>query len=51
MPTYETALMRQYYNGRTETVRSCTVDAVNWVKTFENPSETVSEIFQFLMYR
>ncbi|KAH8280115.1 hypothetical protein KR018_007983 [Drosophila ironensis] len=23
-PTYETALMRQYYNGRTETLRSCT---------------------------
>ncbi|XP_055676749.1 peroxisomal carnitine O-octanoyltransferase [Lutzomyia longipalpis] len=31
-PTYETALMRNYYKGRTETVRSCSEDAVKWIK-------------------
>ncbi|XP_059610201.1 peroxisomal carnitine O-octanoyltransferase isoform X1 [Phlebotomus argentipes] len=31
-PTYETALMRNYYRGRTETVRSCSEDAVKWIK-------------------
>lgn len=45
MPTYETALMRQYYNGRTETVRSCTADAVKWVKTFDDPNETVRKYY------
>lgn len=26
--------MRDYYNGRTETLRSCTVEATDWVHTF-----------------
>lgn len=41
-PTYETALMRFFYNGRTETVRSCTVEAVDWVKAMDNPKISVS---------
>ncbi|XP_017141474.1 peroxisomal carnitine O-octanoyltransferase [Drosophila miranda] len=31
-PTYETALMRQYYNGRTETLRSCTGAVAEFLK-------------------
>lgn len=42
MATYETALMRNYYNGRTETLRSCTLDAIDWVKTYLDNSKTVS---------
>lgn len=35
-PTYETALMRFFYNGRTETVRSCTAEALKWVQGMQN---------------
>lgn len=31
-PTYETATTRIFYNGRTETVRSCTSEAIAWVE-------------------
>ncbi|XP_065094923.1 peroxisomal carnitine O-octanoyltransferase [Ochlerotatus camptorhynchus] len=41
-PTYETAMMRQYYKGRTETCRSCSVDTVNFIRAMENPQETAS---------
>uniref|UniRef100_A0A6M2DPT8 Putative carnitine o-acyltransferase cpti n=1 Tax=Xenopsylla cheopis TaxID=163159 RepID=A0A6M2DPT8_XENCH len=37
--TYETATTRNYYNGRTETVRSCTEEALKWVTTMCNPKE------------
>ncbi|XP_037910249.1 peroxisomal carnitine O-octanoyltransferase [Hermetia illucens] len=47
-PTYETALMRHYYNGRTETLRSCTVDAANFVKTATNPKSSKREIYEAL---
>lgn len=40
---YETATTRTYYNGRTETVRSCTPEAVHWVKAMLNPSCEASE--------
>lgn len=29
-PTYETATTRKFYHGRTETVRSCSVEACQW---------------------
>ncbi|KAH8341993.1 peroxisomal carnitine O-octanoyltransferase [Drosophila kikkawai] len=35
-PTYETALMRQYYNGRTETLRSCTGAVANFLRASSN---------------
>ncbi|XP_017118576.1 LOW QUALITY PROTEIN: peroxisomal carnitine O-octanoyltransferase [Drosophila elegans] len=35
-PTYETALMRQYYNGRTETLRSCTNAVAEFLKASSN---------------
>lgn len=31
-PCYETATTRAFYNGRTETMRPCTVEVTNWVK-------------------
>lgn len=32
LPTYETATTRQFYHGRTETVRSCTQEALEFAK-------------------
>ncbi|KAB7494235.1 Peroxisomal carnitine O-octanoyltransferase [Armadillidium nasatum] len=40
-PTYETATARQFYKGRTETCRSCTVEVVDFVKTMTSPTATV----------
>ncbi|XP_055699735.1 peroxisomal carnitine O-octanoyltransferase [Phlebotomus papatasi] len=40
--TYETALMRNYYKGRTETVRSCSEDAVKWIKCMVDTEELIS---------
>lgn len=31
-PTYETGQTRQFYHGRTETIRSCTMESVAWCK-------------------
>ncbi|XP_006822398.2 peroxisomal carnitine O-octanoyltransferase-like, partial [Saccoglossus kowalevskii] len=31
-PTYETATTRKFYHGRTETVRTCTIEAIQWCK-------------------
>ncbi len=41
-PTYETATTRQYYHGRTETVRSCTTEGITWAKAMLDKSKTVS---------
>ncbi|XP_071451715.1 peroxisomal carnitine O-octanoyltransferase-like isoform X3 [Hetaerina americana] len=41
-PTYETATTRNFYNGRTETVRPCTFEAIEWVKAMLN--DKTSEI-------
>lgn len=40
--TYETALMANYYNGRTETLRSCSTTAAEWVRTFLRTDVTVT---------
>lgn len=40
-PTYETASTRKYFHGRTETVRSCTQEAVDFAKTILNPASSV----------
>ncbi|KAK2145507.1 hypothetical protein LSH36_677g03010 [Paralvinella palmiformis] len=37
-PTYETASTRKFYHGRTETVRSCTVEAVEWCTSMLDPT-------------
>ncbi|NXY81104.1 OCTC octanoyltransferase, partial [Alcedo cyanopectus] len=36
---YETAMTRRFYHGRTETVRPCTVEAVEWCKSMLDPSD------------
>uniref|UniRef100_A0A8C3KT96 Peroxisomal carnitine O-octanoyltransferase n=1 Tax=Calidris pygmaea TaxID=425635 RepID=A0A8C3KT96_9CHAR len=43
---YETAMTRRFYHGRTETIRSCTMEAVAWCKSMLDPSASVnSEIY------
>ena len=32
--------LRSYYHGRTETVRSCTVEAIDWCKQMVNKDTT-----------
>ena len=39
-PTYETASTRQFYHGRTETVRSHTAEAKQWCQAMENDQFT-----------
>lgn len=46
VPTYETATTRKYYNGRTETMRSCTVEALEWCKVMLDPLATVSRLLE-----
>uniref|UniRef100_A0AAG5CSL1 Choline/carnitine acyltransferase domain-containing protein n=1 Tax=Anopheles atroparvus TaxID=41427 RepID=A0AAG5CSL1_ANOAO len=41
-PTYETAMMRQYYKGRTETCRSCSIEAVKFIEAMEDSSQSPS---------
>ncbi|XP_055851398.1 peroxisomal carnitine O-octanoyltransferase isoform X2 [Episyrphus balteatus] len=47
-PIYESALMRQYYNGRTETLRSCTMEVVKFIKLATNPDSTKNSIAESL---
>ncbi|XP_032868754.1 peroxisomal carnitine O-octanoyltransferase isoform X1 [Amblyraja radiata] len=35
---YETATTRRFYHGRTETMRSCTVEAVEWCRAMLDPA-------------
>lgn len=39
--TYEASMTRLFREGRTETVRPCTIESSAWVKAMENPSTTV----------
>ncbi|KAM9574576.1 peroxisomal carnitine O-octanoyltransferase [Guaruba guarouba] len=45
---YETAMTRRFYHGRTETVRSCTVEAVEWCKSMLDPSESIYQRLQLM---
>ncbi|KAL9899567.1 carnitine O-octanoyltransferase isoform 1-T1 [Glossina fuscipes fuscipes] len=45
-PTYETALMRHFYNGRTETLRSCTNEVYNFIKIALNRHSSKMQIVQ-----
>ncbi|XP_030337878.1 carnitine O-palmitoyltransferase 1, liver isoform isoform X4 [Strigops habroptila] len=38
--TYEASMTRLFREGRTETVRSCTVESCNFVRTMEDPTES-----------
>ncbi|KAG0002293.1 Carnitine O-acetyltransferase mitochondrial [Entomortierella chlamydospora] len=42
-PTYESASTRLFLGGRTETVRSCSVDSVAFVKGFESKNTDTTE--------
>jgi len=44
-PTYETASTRKFYHGRTETVRSCTVEAVEWCTSMLDPTIKVCILY------
>lgn len=35
---YETAMTRKFYHGRTETMRPCTTEALNWCKAMMEPT-------------
>ncbi|KAF9799184.1 hypothetical protein SFRURICE_006444 [Spodoptera frugiperda] len=41
--TYEASMTRLFREGRTETVRSCTIESSEWVKSMENPNATIQE--------
>uniref|UniRef100_A0A8C6WWX9 Carnitine O-palmitoyltransferase 1, muscle isoform n=1 Tax=Neogobius melanostomus TaxID=47308 RepID=A0A8C6WWX9_9GOBI len=40
--TYESSMTRMFRDGRTETVRSCTAEAVAFVRAMEDPTATVT---------
>lgn len=40
-PTYESAQTRKYKLGRTEVIRSATVEALEWCKAMEDPERNV----------
>ena len=44
-PTYETGTTRKYYNARTETVRSCSTEAIDWSKCMMDSGISVSLFF------
>ncbi|XP_055588371.1 peroxisomal carnitine O-octanoyltransferase [Uranotaenia lowii] len=55
-PTYETAMMRQYYKGRTETCRSCSIETVNFIEAMQQHSKessgaTKAKLFRTAAYR
>lgn len=39
---YETAMTRKFYHGRTETMRPCTKEAVDWCAVMTDPASNVS---------
>lgn len=38
--TYEASMTRLFREGRTETVRPCTIESAKWVKAMDNKTET-----------
>ncbi|XP_076200442.1 carnitine O-palmitoyltransferase 1, liver isoform-like isoform X3 [Aptenodytes patagonicus] len=45
--TYEASMTRLFREGRTETVRSCTVESCNFVRTMEDPTENNENKLKF----
>lgn len=41
--TYEASMTRLFREGRTETVRPCTIESAAWVKAMENKNSTVCQ--------
>ncbi|XP_034942285.1 carnitine O-palmitoyltransferase 1, liver isoform isoform X2 [Chelonus insularis] len=46
--TYEASMTRLFREGRTETVRPCTIESYNWVKAMENKSSSIEEKYNLL---
>ncbi|CAG0921197.1 unnamed protein product [Notodromas monacha] len=46
--TYEASMTRMYREGRTETVRSCSIESCAFVLAMENPESTPSERYKLL---
>ena len=46
--TYEASTTRLYREGRTETVRSCTIESSAWVKSMEDPNVSKEERIRLL---
>lgn len=46
--TYEASMTRLFREGRTETVRPCTIESSAWVKAMEDPSSTVRTLNVFI---
>ncbi|XP_043800891.1 carnitine O-palmitoyltransferase 1, liver isoform isoform X1 [Apis laboriosa] len=47
--TYEASMTRLFREGRTETVRPCTIESTNWVKAMENKDATIEIKYKLLM--
>ncbi len=43
--TYEASMTRMFREGRTETVRSCSIESCEWVKSMINPNSNVIIMF------
>ncbi len=46
--TYEASMTRLFRDGRTETVRSCTIESCAWVRSMENPNSSTEERIKLL---
>ncbi|XP_050447683.1 carnitine O-palmitoyltransferase 1, liver isoform isoform X2 [Cataglyphis hispanica] len=46
--TYEASMTRLFREGRTETVRPCTIESAKWVKAMENKATTMDEKIKLL---
>lgn len=46
--TYEASMTRLFREGRTETVRPCTIESSNWVKAMEDKNVSVEERIRLL---
>ncbi|KAH9513266.1 hypothetical protein Btru_034508 [Bulinus truncatus] len=45
-PTYETAPIKQFYHGRTETMRTCTQEAKDWCFAMKDSSVNLAERYR-----
>ncbi|CAI5788801.1 peroxisomal carnitine O-octanoyltransferase [Podarcis lilfordi] len=46
---YESAMTRRFYHGRTETMRPCTMEAVEWCKSMVDPAFTLGQRKQLML--
>ncbi|KAI8330433.1 acyltransferase ChoActase/COT/CPT [Chlamydoabsidia padenii] len=48
-PTYETAMTRVFRNGRTETIRSCSVESKRFIEAFDDPEKSEKDTYELLV--